>query len=78
MNVQIKLNGRNFADALNKAAFAQTRDNVKKALQRARCAIHGQTPTRVEVSGHDLKSLQWKVYGCCQDGLTAAASRALR
>jgi hypothetical protein len=74
----IKWNGRNAEDALNRAAFAQVRDNVATALRRARCAVHGQTPTRVEVTGHDLKSLGWKVYGCCEEGLTEAARRALR
>jgi hypothetical protein len=63
--------------AIQRAVFPQVRDNIKKALRRARCAVHGQTPTRVEVSGRDLKSLQWMVYGCCQEGLTEAARRAI-
>jgi hypothetical protein len=43
----IKWNGRNAEDAINKAAFAQVRDNVATALRRARCTVHGETPTRV-------------------------------
>jgi hypothetical protein len=78
MDVKIKWNGGNFEDALNRAAFSQVRDNVGKALRGARCGVHGKVPERVEVTGHDLKSLGWKVYGCCEDGLTAAAARALR
>ncbi len=74
----IKWNGRDFEDALHKAAFTQVRDNVAATLRRARCAVHGHPPTRVEVTGHDLKSLGWKVYGCCEEGLTEAARRALK
>ena len=49
--------------AIQQAVFPQVRDNGAKTLRRARCAVHGETPTRVEVTGRDLKSLQWKVYG---------------
>ena len=73
----IKWNGRNAEDAVSKAVVPQVRDNVEKALRGARCAIHGETPSRVEVSGRDLGSLQWRVSGCCEEGLTAAAKRAL-
>jgi hypothetical protein len=75
--VTIKWRGGSLENALQATVFPQVRDNVEKALRGARCAIHGKTPTRVVVSGRDLKSLQWEVFGCCKDGLTAAAPRAL-
>lgn len=75
--MSIRWNGRNFEDALNKAVFTEVRDNVASKLRRARCAVHGQTPTSVSVTGRDLKSLEWRVSGCCEDGLTAAARKAL-
>ena len=70
--VQFKWNGRDAEDALNKAAFPQIRDNMAKAIREARCPEHGSHPTKVEVSGTDLKSLRWHVSGCCPDKLVQA------
>lgn len=74
--MSIKWNGRNFEDALNKAAFAETRDNVAKRLRAIRCPEHGRPPASVRVTGHNLKTLKWEVHGCC-DRLVDAATRAL-
>lgn len=74
----IRWNGRDAEDALNKAAFPQVRDNMAAALREARCPVHGLHPTKVEVIGHDLKSLEWRVYGCCpeiQEGARRAIAR---
>ena len=73
--VQIKWNGRNAEDALNRAAFSQIRDNMAKAIREARCPEHGIGPTKVEVTGTDLKSLRWHVAGCCPDKLVKAGLR---
>ena len=73
----IRWNGRDFEDALNKAAFTHVRDNVTTILRGIRCPEHGGKPTIVAVSGRDLKSLTWEVSGCC-DTLTEAAANALK
>jgi hypothetical protein len=75
--MSLQWNGRNVEDALNKAAFAQVRDNVVARLRGARCPEHGRHPTRVTVSGRDLASLSWQVFGCCPK-LREAAQRSLR
>jgi hypothetical protein len=74
--MSIKWNGRTFEDALNKAAFTQVRDNVAKRLRAARCPEHGTHPTSVTVTGHDLKTLNWELRGCCPK-LREAARQAL-
>lgn len=76
MSVRIRWNGRNFEDAINKAAFSQVRDNVEKRLRAARCPIHHTGPTSLTVTGHDLKSLQWHAQGCC-DQLIEGMKRSL-
>jgi hypothetical protein len=76
--VQIKWNGRDAEDALNRAAFPQIRGNMEKALREARCPDHGSRPTRVEAIGNDLKSLQWRVYGCCPEKLLEAGLSRFR
>lgn len=73
----IKWTGGSLEAAMNQVVFPQVRDNVAARLRQARCATHGLTPERVEVTGHDMDSLGWKVYGCCQEGLKEAARRAL-
>jgi hypothetical protein len=77
--MSIRWNGRDFEDALNKAAFTQVRDNVQKRLRTIRCPEHGTMPTSVTVTGHDLKSLQWQIHGdpCCPK-LTEAIGKAFR
>ena len=75
--MSIQWNGRNVEDDLNKAAFGQVRDNVAARLRDIRCPEHGQRPTRVTVSGRDLASLTWQVFGCCPK-LREAAQRSFR
>jgi len=72
----IKWNGRDFDDALNKAAFTQVRDTVAARLRAARCPVHGVGPTSVVVTGHDLASLNWQAKGCCEQ-LIEGMRRAL-
>ncbi len=76
--VQIKWNGRDAEDALNRVAFPQVRDNMAKALRETRYPVHGTAPTRVESVGTDLKSLQWRVSGCCPDKIVEAGLRKFR
>lgn len=72
----IRWNGRDFEDALSKAAFTQVRDNVAKRLRSTRCPEHGTGPTSVRITGYDLKTLKWRATGCC-DKLTDAMRRKL-
>jgi hypothetical protein len=76
--MSIKWNGGSPEAAINNVLFPQIRDNMAKALRAARCPEHGTHPTKVEVTGHDMKSLEWRVYGCCPEKLREAGLRALR
>ena len=77
MSVEIKWNGDNFEDALNKAAFEQASKEVAKRLRAVRCPVHHLAPTSVTITGHDLSTLGWKLTGCC-DSLFDTASAALK
>ena len=76
--VQFKWNGKDAEDALNRAAFPQIRDNMAKAIREARCPEHGSCPTKVEVTGTDLKSIRWQVSGCCPEELVRAGLSKFR
>ena len=73
--MSIKWNGGSFEAAANKVLFPQIRDNMAKALRETRCPEHGTRPTKVEAIGDDMKSLEWRVFGCCPDKISEAGLR---
>jgi hypothetical protein len=85
MDITFKVNGRRvpanqigkaMGNALERAAFQQTRENVKARLSGIRCSVHHQAP-QVTSSGSSLSNLTWDIQGCCAL-LKHEAQRALQ
>jgi hypothetical protein len=58
--------GKSLESAIESAMLKAVRDHVTKAVGSVRCSVHGQG-AKVIVTGRDLKHLEFKVSGCCQD-----------
>jgi hypothetical protein len=63
--INVEFNEGDFRNQLERATVKSLVSQVQQRVGSVQCATHEKTPT-VRVQGTTLKTLNWKIEGCCE------------
>jgi len=70
LEIKLKVAGKEvapdqFRNSLEAKVYEHLRQRIADKLSGVTCPEHGTAP-HVVIEGDDMKSLKWKVFGCCE------------